>query len=197
MDALIIVDLQNDFCPGGALAVNEGNLIVPMVNELQKQFDVVVATQDWHPKDHGSFASNHGREPGELILLNGLDQVLWPAHCVQGTNGAAFVDDLNMELVHKVFQKGADKTIDSYSGFFDNGQKKSTGLYDYLKEKSISSVYITGLATDYCVKFTALDAQKLGFKTTVLTKACRGVDLKPGDVDSAIKEMIDAGISVV
>ena len=197
MNALIIVDLQNDFCPGGSLAVKEGDKIVSLINDLQKEFHLVVATQDWHPKDHGSFASNQKKKPGEKIMLNGLEQILWPDHCVQGTKGAEFVAGLDMNHIDKIFQKGTDKMVDSYSGFFDNGHKKATGLGDYLKKKDVTDLYVTGLATDYCVKYTALDAVKLGFNTILLKEACRGVNLQPGDVDRAVVEMIDAGVKVV
>lgn len=197
MKALIIVDVQNDFCPGGALAVKDGDKITPLINDIQKDFDLVIATQDWHPKDHGSFASNHGKKVGEIITLNGLQQILWPDHCVQGSRGADFVKDLDTKSIDKIFRKGTDKTIDSYSGFFDNGHKKATGLGDYLKEKNVAEVYVTGLATDYCVKFTALDAVKLGFKVHLLKEACRGVNLKAGDVDKAIMEMKENGVKII
>lgn len=198
MKALILVDLQNDFVPGGALAVVEGNLVVPIANQLQPQFDLVVATQDWHPAHHGSFAANHpGKNPGELIELNGLQQILWPTHCVEKTRGAEFVAELNQTRINKVFQKGTDPGIDSYSGFFDNGKKKATGLGIYLKEQGVTEVYVLGLATDYCVKFTALDAVELGFKTYLIEDACRGVDLTKGDVARAIQEMQNAGIKII
>ena len=197
MKALIIVDLQNDFCPGGALPVKEGDRIVPLVNALQKSFDLVVATQDWHPPDHLSFASQHHKPPGEVITLSGLPQVLWPDHCVQGSRGAAFVPGLDTTNINRVFQKGADREIDSYSGFFDNGHRKSTGLGDYLKAKGVDEVYIVGLATDYCVKYTALDAAALGFRTHVVDDVCRGVELKEGDVARAIEEMRRAGAHII
>ncbi len=197
MNALIIVDLQNDFCPGGSLAVKDGDKIIPLINALQKQFNLVLATQDWHPNDHGSFASNHNKKPGERIILNGLDQILWPDHCVQGTKGAEFVDGLDIGNIDKIFQKGTDRSVDSYSGFFDNGHKKSTGLGGYLKKKGVDDIYVAGLATDYCVKYTALDAAQLGFNTIFLKEASRGVNLQPGDVDKAIEEMINAGVKVV
>ncbi len=198
MRALIIVDVQNDFCPQGALPVKEGNLVVPVINQLQKKFDLVVATQDWHPKDHGSFAANHsGKKPGEVIQLNGLTQILWPVHCVQGTKGAEFVAGLDTKKIDRVFQKGTDKGVDSYSGFFDNGRKKATGLGDYLKNKGVTDVYVTGLATDYCVKFTALDAAQIGFKTFVVQEACRGVDLNPGDAEKATEEMAKNGVTIL
>jgi nicotinamidase/pyrazinamidase len=196
--ALILVDIQNDFVPGGALAVSEGDRVVPVANELQKHFDLIVATQDWHPAGHGSFASQHsGKHVGDIIELSGLPQVLWPDHCVQRTNGAAFHPQLDMSRVAKIFQKGADPEIDSYSGFFDNGHRRGTGLAEYLKGERVTEVFVCGLATDYCVKFTALDARQLGFETTLVADACRGVNLKPGDVDAAIEEMRQAGVKVI
>jgi nicotinamidase/pyrazinamidase len=187
---LIIVDVQNDFCPGGAFAVSGGDQVVAVINRLQPEFDLVVATQDWHPADHGSFAANHpGRQPGEQIELAGLPQVLWPVHCVQGSKGAELHPGLNRERIARVFQKGADSNIDSYSGFFDNGRRASTGLGEYVKGRGVSDVYVCGLATDYCVKATALDAASLGFKTHLLQEACRGVELRPGDIERAIDEM--------
>ncbi|MEM6264659.1 MAG: bifunctional nicotinamidase/pyrazinamidase [Bacteroidota bacterium] len=198
MEALIIVDVQNDFVPGGALAVPEGDQVVDLINELSEKFDLVVATQDWHPADHGSFAANNeGTAPGQVIELNGLPQVLWPVHCVQGSGGAEFVKSLNLDSVARIFQKGTDSGIDSYSGFFDNGHLKATGLGDYLQEKGVKTVYVTGLATDYCVKFTALDAQKLGFTTFVITDACRAVNLSPEDESKALTEMEAAGIGLL
>ncbi len=198
MKALILVDIQNDFVPGGALPVPGGHKIVPEVNRLERLFDVVVATQDWHPPNHGSFAKNHpGKQPGEALELNGLNQILWPVHCVQGTLGAAFVPTLDTSRITKVFQKGTDPGFDSYSGFFDNGHRKATGLDQFLKEHRIAELYVAGLATDYCVKFTALDALVLGFKTHLIEDVCRGVELKPGDVARAIEEMKRAGVVVL
>ena len=194
MKALILVDIQNDFCPGGALPVKEGDKIVPMVNKLQEKFDLIVATQDWHPKDHKSFASNHGKKPGEVIDLNGLEQILWPDHCVQGSMGAEFVPGLRTEKIARIFQKGTDPEIDSYSGFYDNGHRKATGLGDYLKTKGVTEVYVVGLATDYCVKYTALDAVQVGFRTHVIKEATRGVNLKKGDVDRALEELKSHGV---
>ena len=197
MKALILVDLQNDFCPGGALAVPDGDKVISVANRLLDKFDLVVATQDWHPANHGSFAANHpGKKMFEMIDLNGLPQVLWPNHCVQNQPGAAFVKKLNAAKIKKVFQKGTDAAIDSYSGFFDNGHRKATGLGDYLKAQGADEVYVLGLATDYCVKFTALDARQLGFKTYFVEDASRGVNLKPGDVANAIAEMKKAGVIV-
>lgn len=198
MNALLLIDIQNDFLPGGALAVPEGDAIIPVVNRLQAGFPLVVATQDWHPKNHGSFASQHpGRNAWETGELAGLPQVLWPDHCVQGTPGAAFATALEMARINRVFTKGTDPEIDSYSGFFDNGHRKATGLGEYLKAEGVTAVFIVGLATDYCVKFTALDAVTLGFKTTVITDACRGVNLGAGDVDRALAELRAAGVDVV
>jgi len=198
MKALILVDIQNDFVPGGALAVREGNTIIPIVNELMEGFELIVATQDWHPSNHGSFASNHqGKVPGDMIELNGLPQILWPTHCVQGSEGAEFVASLDMSKVARVFHKGTDVGIDSYSGFFDNGHRKATGLGAYLQEKGVTAVYVVGLATDYCVKFTALDAKGLGFTVYLIEDACRGVNLQDGDVEHAIEEMRNAGVLII
>lgn len=198
MKTFIIIDMQNDFCPGGALAVQEGDKIIPLINLLQNKFDLVVATQDWHPKTHKSFASNHpGKAVFDVITLDGLTQVLWPDHCVQGTKGALLVDELEKNRIEKIIQKGTDMNIDSYSGFFDNGHKKATGLDEYLKLRKADEIYLAGLATDFCVKFTALDAVKLGYKTHVIIDACRGVNINAGDADKAIREMADNGIKIV
>ena len=195
--ALIIVDVQNDFTPGGALAVPEGDQVVKVINSLQPKYDLVIATQDWHPANHGSFASNHpGKKPGEIISLNGLTQILWPDHCVQGTVGAQFVKDLDIAKIAQVFRKGTDPDVDSYSGLFDNGHRKDTGLGDFLKDQKVDDVYIVGLATDYCVKFTALDCRNLGFRTHVLQAGCRAVNLQPGDGEQALDQMRRAGVLV-
>jgi nicotinamidase/pyrazinamidase len=198
MDALLVVDLQNDFLPGGALAVSGGDLVIPVVNRLMGCFPLLLATQDWHPVNHGSFAANHpnGR-PGDVIDLNGIRQVLWPVHCVQGSPGAAFSTQLHLNLFSKVFRKGIDPGIDSYSGFFDNGRRRSTGLSEYLREHSVNELFICGLATDYCVKFSALDSIGCGIRTHVIEDACRGVDLQPGDSAAALSEMRKAGASIV
>jgi nicotinamidase/pyrazinamidase len=198
MRALILVDIQNDFMPGGALPVPDGHAVVPIANELAARFDLVVATQDWHPADHGSFASNReGHEPGEVVKLEGLEQILWPDHCVQGTDGARFVPQLDTDSIDHVFQKGTDPTIDSYSGFFDNGRRKATGLASFLRERDIDTVYVLGVATDYCVKWTALDAAAEGFITHVVADGCRGVNINEGDVELAFSQMREAGIDVV
>jgi nicotinamidase/pyrazinamidase len=193
--ALILVDIQNDFMPTGSLPVAHGDDVVPVANQMQQYFELVVATQDWHPANHGSFASNHeGRAVGDVSELGGLPQILWPDHCVQGTAGAEFHADLDRTRVARVFHKGVDADIDSYSGFFDNGHRRSTGLGDYLRDEGVTDVYILGLATDYCVKYSALDALKFGFTTHVIEDGCRGVELKPGDVQLAVEEMRAAGV---
>ena len=198
MKALVLVDIQNDFLPGGALAVPRGDEVVPIANRLQPRFGLVVATQDWHPPGHGSFASTRpGRKPGELAELAGLPQVLWPDHCVQETAGAAFAQALAMNRVEAIIRKGTDPSIDSYSGFFDNGHRKSTGLGDYLKGRGATDVYVLGLATDYCVKFTALDAVRLGFRTFLVQDGSRGVELSKGDVARALDEARKAGVQIV
>ena len=198
MKALIIVDVQNDFCPGGALAVENGDAIIDIINGLQHQFDLVVATQDWHPADHKSFAANHAdKNIGDVIELAGLPQVLWPTHCVQNTDGADFHPRLQTQNIARIFRKGEDETVDSYSGFFDNGHRRATGLGAYLKEQKATQVFVCGLATDYCVKFTALDARELGFDVTLIEDACRGVELHDGDIARSVDAMREAGVKVV
>ena len=177
MNVLILVDIQNDFIPGGSLPVPLGSEIIKLVNELQDSFELVVATQDWHPNNHKSFATQHpGKKQFETISLHGLDQVLWPDHCVQGTKGAEFHGDLNMNKVEAVFRKGMNPDIDSYSGFYDNGYKKSTGLAGYLRDRGVKKVYVCGLAADYCVAYTAKDALKENFETYVIEDATRAID---------------------
>lgn len=177
MKALIIVDIQNDFIPGGSLAVTDGDKIIFRINELQKKFDLVVATQDWHPSNHKSFASQHdGMNPFDVIDLNGLQQTLWPDHCIQSTKGAEFHKDLNTNKIEAIFRKGTNPEIDSYSGFFDNGRKKATGLHGYLQERKVTSVFICGLAADFCVYYTALDALSLGYETTILDESTKAID---------------------
>ena len=198
MRALVLVDLQYDFCPGGALEVRRGDEVIPIANRLLPHFSIIAATQDWHPRDHGGFAAQHpGKQPYDVIELNGLSQVLWPVHCVQDTRGAAFHDTLDASKITEVFRKGTDPTVDSYSGFFDNGKRKATGLGDWLTGRWIKQVYVLGLATDYCVKHTALDARSLGFDVWVIEDGCRAVDLKPGDGDRALAEMRGAGCAIV
>ena len=177
MTALLLIDVQNDFVPGGALAVAGGADIIPLLNQLQPKFDLVVATQDWHPARHRSFASQH---PGQAVFsqtdLNGLPQTLWPDHCVQRTPGADLHSTLDTARVEAIFRKGTDPEIDSYSGFFDNGHRKSTGLADYLRGRGVRQVYVAGLAADYCVYFSAKDAQAQGFKTFFIEDATRAID---------------------
>ena len=195
--ALILVDLQNDFLPNGALGVPGGNEVIPIANRLMDDFEIIVATQDWHPADHGSFAVNHpGKQLFEQIDLNGLPQTLWSIHCVQGTPGADFAPGLDSDQITRVFKKGTHADIDSYSGLYDNGHRQSTGLAEWLRAQGVKRVTVCGLATDYCVKFTALDALAEGFEVTLHLPACRGVNLQPGDVDAAIEEMRAKGVIV-
>ena len=194
MKALIIVDMQNDFCPGGALAVESGDSIVPSINRIAPRFDVVATTQDWHPRDHGSFASNHpGAKPYDVGTLSGRSQVLWPDHCVQNSQGAELHP--NLRISGQTFVKGTNPAADSYSGFFDD-DGASTGLHEYLQSRNVTHVYICGLASDYCVKFTALDALKLGYTTVVLEDLCKGVNIDPLDSQKAFEELRIAGASV-
>lgn len=198
MQALILVDIQNDFLPGGALAVPAGDEVIPVANRLLDCFPLIAATQDLHPANHGSFASQHpGRLAGDVVDLNGIPQILWPDHCVQGTTGAEFAPGFAVERVQRIFHKGLDRELDSYSGFFDNRRLRSTGLGEFLRERGATEIAIAGLATDYCVKFSVLDAIQLGFRVRVVADACRGVDLQPGDSARALQEMQDAGARVV
>ena len=194
MNALIIVDLQNDFIPGGALPVRHSDEVIPLANELQRRFELVLATQDWHPPDHGSFAANHpGKKPGDRIMLDGIEQILWPVHCVQNTRGAEFASTFDTSRIARIFHKGIEPRIDSYSTFFDNAHRRETGLSDYLKERSIKDIYLMGLALDYCVKYSVLDSRQLGLNTHVILDGCRGIGLEPGDLDRALDEMKHAG----
>jgi nicotinamidase/pyrazinamidase len=196
MNALIIVDIQNDFIPGGRLPVPAGDQIIPLVNELQDTFQLVVATQDWHPHQHKSFASNHhGKKPFEKIMLHGLEQVLWPDHCIQGSSGAEFHKDLNTNKVQSIFRKGMDPEIDSYSAFYDNGHKKSTGLAGYLREHKVQKVYVCGLAADYCVFYTAKDALKENFKTYIIEDATCAID--PGAFQKLKQEILSSGGQII
>jgi nicotinamidase/pyrazinamidase len=191
---LIIVDLQNDFLPGGALAVPHGDEIIPVANELQREFDLVLATKDWHPPDHGSFAANHpGKKPGDRIILDGVEQILWPVHCVQNTHGAEFARAFDTSRIAHVFHKGTDPQIDSYSTFFDNAHRRHTGLAHYLEKRGVKDIYLMGLALDYCVKYSALDARQLGLNAHVIVDGCRGIELEPGDIDRALDEMKRGG----
>lgn len=197
MRALIVIDLQNDFMPGGPLGVSGAREVLPLVNTLMPRFDVVVATQDWHPADHGSFAANHeGRKPFEEIAFNGLQQTLWPVHCVQGTAGAEFVEELDTDHFVAVVRKGTDKTVDSYSGFADNGNRNRSGLAGLLSERGVTEVYVCGVATDFCVNFTARDAAAAGFRVFLIEDACRGVAMTPSAIPEAIKGLQDLGVTI-
>lgn len=177
MKALIIVDIQYDFLPEGSLAVSKGDEIIPIVNQIQADYGLVVATQDWHPANHQSFASQHpGRNPFEEIELDGLEQVLWPEHCVQDSRGAQLSDALDSRRIEAIFRKGMDASIDSYSGFYDNGQRKATGLTAYLKGRQVDEVHVCGLAADFCVYYTAMDALEEGFASAIISKATRAID---------------------
>jgi nicotinamidase/pyrazinamidase len=197
MKALLIIDVQNDFCPGGALAVPEGDTIVPVINSIIPIFDHVFLTQDWHPGGHSSFASSHNdKKPYENIQMPYGDQVLWPDHCVQGTKGAEFHPELNTTPAEVIIRKGYRNEIDSYSAFFENDQKTVTGLSGYLKSRRISELYVAGLATDFCVKWSVLDGIKEGFKITLIKDAVKGINID-GSVEAAWNEMLKAGVSVV
>ncbi len=194
--ALIVIDMQNDFCPGGLLAVAEGDLILPRINALMDEFSVVVLTQDWHPADHLSFADNHpGAEPFSIIDVAYAKQVLWPRHCVQGSTGAAFHPDLRIDPANMVIRKGFCPEIDSYSAFFENDRKTPTGLEGYLRSRGVTAITLVGLATDFCVAYSALDAARLAFGVTVLEGACRAIDLN-GSLADARAQMLTAGVGL-
>jgi nicotinamidase/pyrazinamidase len=196
-DILVIVDVQNDFCPGGALAVPQGDEIVPAVNRLAAEFAHVVLTQDWHPRGHASFASSHpGKQPFETIDVSYGEQILWPDHCVQGTRGAAFHPALDVSHAELVLRKGFRTAIDSYSAFFENDHRTPTGLTGYLKERRFERITLCGLATDYCVLYSAIDARQAGFEVTVATTACRGIDID-GSLDRAMRSMNEAGVTLL
>jgi len=196
-DLLIVVDVQNDFCPGGALAVPEGDAVVPVINRLATRFAHRVLTQDWHPAGHSSFAAaHHGKAPFETTEMTYGTQVLWPDHCVQGTEGAAFHPDLHVDGADLIIRKGFRSAVDSYSAFFENDRSTPTGLAGYLRDRGFESVVLVGLATDFCVAYSALDARRLGFATTLVTDACRAIDLN-GSLDAAMKEMAAAGVEFV
>lgn len=198
MKALILVDIQNDFLPNGALGVPNGDQIIPVVNNIQQHFQTIVATRDWHPMNHGSFASNHeNKEPGEFVELHGLNQVLWADHCVQGSPGAELSPLLNQALINHVVFKGTDPEIDSYSAFFDNGRLKKTELDSYLQRNGITSIYVAGLATDYCVYFTIKDGLSLGYDAYLITDAVRGINLQPDDSKKAIEDMVKHGAKLI
>ncbi|MEZ4373743.1 MAG: bifunctional nicotinamidase/pyrazinamidase [Polyangiaceae bacterium] len=201
MQALLLIDLQNDFMPTGSLPVADGDSVVPVANRVMAALSgdaIIVATQDWHPADHGSFATQHaGKSPGELVKLGGVDQVLWPDHCVQLSHGAQLHTELDSRKIEKLFFKGTDVGIDSYSAFFDNGHLRATGLADWLRVRGVGEIVTLGLATDFCVKFSVLDALELGFGVTLVSDGCRGVNLQAGDSERAIAEMAERGARVV
>ncbi len=185
--ALLLVDIQNDFMPKGALGVYDAdNIIAPINALLDLPFDHIIASKDWHPSDHSSFATVQGKEPGEVIHLKGIKQVLWPVHCVQDTPGAEFAPGWDTSAVEKTFHKGTNPEVDSYSAFFDNGHLEDTGLEEYLTENDISTLFIAGLTTEYCVKYSALDALELGFDVFVIDEACCGINLRPDDSEKAL-----------
>ena len=195
-DALLVIDVQNDFCPGGALAVPEGDAILPLVSRLARRFDHVLLTQDWHPPGHRSFASSHaGRRPFEAIRLDYGEQVLWPDHCVQGTQGAAFHPQLDLPQAELVLRKGFRSEIDSYSAFYENDRRTRTGLAGYLRDRGLRRLFLVGLATDFCVAWSALDGRREGFETVVIEDACRAIDLD-GSLDRARAAMQEAGVTI-
>lgn len=195
--ALLVIDVQNDFCPGGALAVTGGDSIVPLINDMMADYDVVLLTQDWHPAGHSSFATSHPDKAAfELIDMPYGPQVLWPDHCVQGSHGAAFHPDLNTTRADMIIRKGFTPSIDSYSAFFENDRRTPTGLEGYLRTRGITEIDMVGLATDFCVCYSALDAARLGFKTRVLTNACRAIDMD-GSLNTALADMRNAKVEIV
>lgn len=197
MKTLIITDVQHDFLPGGALGIAGGDAIVPIINKLIPKFDHVFATQDWHPPHHVSFASTHKRKVGDVIHIGKIDQILWPDHCVQNTHGADFAKGLHREKIEAVFHKGVDPKVDSYSTFFDNAWHRSTGLADHLLKRHLKDLYFVGLATDYCILYSVLDALDLGFKVTVIRDACRPINLHPDDEEKALEKMRQKGAKII
>ena len=196
MKALVIIDVQNDFLLNGSLEVPNGNDVIEPINEIISNYKLVVATKDWHPLDHVSFASNHpGKDIGEIIKVNNIDQILWPEHCVQESRGSDFPTTLNFKTINKIIYKGTNSQIDSYSGFHDNGKIHSTGLSDYLKANNVTSIDYVGLVTEYCVKFTVFDSIKEGFKTRVILKGIKGINLE--ESNKALEEMRLKGIDLL
>ncbi len=196
--ALIIIDMQNDFCPGGALAVLEGNEIVPVINKLSSKFRRIIATQDWHPPDHVSFAVSHpGKKEYDVISYEGIEQVLWPKHCVPGTKGAEFHPELDTEKFNLILRKGSNPKIDSYSAFRENDKKTLTGLEGYLRNLSVSKTYFCGLALDYCVFYSAMDSKELGFETYVIIDGTKGIDSPEGNIDKSLNTMRKKGIKII
>ncbi len=198
MQALLLFDLQNDFMPGGALGVLQGDQTVPVANRCMRLFPLVVATQDWHPANHKSFVTeNPGHRVGDVIELDGLRQEIWPVHCVQNTRGAALHPDLHAQHIERIFHKGTNPRIDSYSGFFDNAHRQDTGLGAYLRERDVHSIFALGLATDYCVRASCLDARALGVEVTVVLEGCRPVGLRAGEGARALAELERVGVRLV
>ena len=196
--ALLIIDVQNDFCPGGSLAVPDGDRVIPVINRIAGLFPLVVATRDWHPDDHISFASAHpGKQPQDTVEHGGITQILWPDHCVKGTPGAEFHPELDTSPINLILHKGAKTHLDSYSAFFENDKTTATGLESYLRGLGFERVFVVGLAEDVCVFFTATDARRLGFPTTVVTDATRGVNIPAGNLENARNEMTSAGVGFV
>lgn len=197
-NALMVVDIQNDFCPGGALAIRDGDRVIPIINQIQPVFDTIIATQDWHPPEHVSFAENHpGKKVYDVIDINGISQVLWPPHCVSGTTGADFHPGLETRRFKVILHKGTNPDLDSYSIFLENDKKTPTGMTGYLRSLEITRVFLSGLATDYCVFYSALDAVSFGFETSVVIDACRGVDVPSGNTEKAIRFMKRSGVKII
>jgi nicotinamidase/pyrazinamidase len=195
---LLLIDLQNDFLPGGTLAVSDGDQVIPIANELMRDFKIVVASQDWHPANHGSFVSQHpNRTVGDTFRWNGSTQVVWPDHCIQGTYGAAFPPGLNVSNISHLITKGEDPNVDSYSAFFDNAKIRATRLHALLQSLGINEIHVMGLATDYCVRASVLEALELGYRVTLQATGCRGVEIRPGDCAKAIDEMAFYGAEVL
>ncbi len=197
-NTLMVVDVQNDFCPGGALAIQDGDRVIPVINQIQPIFDTIIATQDWHPPDHVSFAAKHpGKNVYEIIDIDGISQVLWPPHCISGSMGAAFHPDLETKRFKFILRKGMNPNLDSYSVFLENDRKSPTGMDGYLRSQEITRVFLSGLATDYCVLYSALDAVSSGFETIVVLDACCGVDVPEGNIEKAIRLMKRSGVKII
>jgi nicotinamidase/pyrazinamidase len=195
-DALIVVDMQNDFCPGGALAVPDGDAVIPVIQRIASRFEHIVLTQDWHPKGHCSFASSYpGKEPGDVVLVGDQEQRLWPDHCVQGTRGAEIHPELKLERAELILHKGFRREVDSYSAFFENDHRTPTGLAGYCRERGLARMFFVGLAYDFCVGFSALDARGCGFEAVVIEDACRAIDVE-GSVAKMKAEFARAGVKV-
>lgn len=197
MKTLIITDVQHDFLPGGSLGVPGGDEIIPIINRIMSHFEHVFATQDWHPPHHISFASQHNKKAGEVIRAGDIEQILWPVHCVQNTYGAELAKGLKKKRIEAIFHKGTDRKVDSYSTFFDNARLRSTGLAVHLLEKGLKDLYFVGLATDYCILYSVLDAIDLGFNSWVIQDACRAINLHPGDEKKAIEMMRQKGAKII